>query len=330
MTLQRTVSPLKRESIHNPFCGKALGHNGEALVRSFHSAVRGAYFKTVSEKPALALFAYSSGYPIRMAFEAVKRQHGFAMPARIMLPLTSHHVHDESRAAFHSDFKGVRKRVFKEATADVADALEHSENPKGPIYLIDEVLSGACVTNIRNRLRVDLLEMGIRNEIKILALASQKKILFNDEFSAAAHELAERDCAYIHPVLYGQKHVRLRPMDVQLTSDGLDILLSAGIASFKAPGFDGLVKYKVATVFPVLDLFTTDNLRYDPLLFLDMQKGVLKATSRSYSHELQESTSALLYDCTQLEGICMDRDLAHNIGKRTMGQKLPKVLGDQF
>ncbi|MDD5340145.1 MAG: hypothetical protein PHV13_02760 [Candidatus ainarchaeum sp.] len=330
MISQRTAPPLKRESMLNPFAGKVLGSNGEALTRSFHLAVRGAYLKTATDKPALALFAYSSGYPIRMAFDAVGRVHGLPVPPRLMLPLTSHHVHREDKPEFLSDFKGMRKRLFDDAADDVADALHGSENPSGPIYLIDEVLSGACVTNIRKMLMGRLVQMGIFNEIKILALASQKDIVFDGSFSIAAHDLAAASYAYVHPEVYGRKDVTLRPRDVQLTVDGLDVLISAGVASFKASCFNDLVSEKIATVFPVLDLFTTDNLMYDPLLFLDRERRVLKATSRSFSQELKESTSTLLHQCGVLEEKYGEKEFSRHVATRTPPQGLPRAVRDQI
>lgn len=330
MTLNASSQFARRQSMLNPFCGSVLGRPFEARVRSFHLAVRKAYLKTACDRPALAVFAFSSGDPIRLAFETVGQHHGFAMPRRMMLPLTSHHVHGDDKAEFMADFRAIRQRSFIQAAKWITDALRRSRNPDGPVYIIDEALSGACVMSIMKRLKARLAENGMRNEIRILALASQKKMLFTDDFTEAAQELAARDGAYIHPAVYQRKHVRLRPTDVQLTTEGLGRLLSEGIVSFKAPGFNELIAAGVATAFPVLDLFTTDNLKYNPLLFLDRENGVLKDTARSYSGELLARTQALLNDCGALEAAYLNKGFSKDVERRMAAQPLPAVLKDQI
>lgn len=330
MTFDARYRPPGSRTMLNPFCGNVLGNHAEAKVRSFHLAVRKAYLKTAIDKPALAVFAFSSGDPIRLAFETVAMRHGFRMPGRLTLPLTSHHVHDEDKAAFTSDFRAIRKRGFAQAAGWIADALKRSSNPAGPVYLIDEVLSGACAMSIRKRLTAQLAKGGVANEVRILAVASQKRMLFGADFSEAAHDLADHGQAYVHPAVYQKKHVRLRPTDVQLTTEGLGRLLNNGIASFKAPGFNELVRAEIAIVFPVLDLFTTDNLSYNPLLFLDRERGVLKDTPRSYSTELLQSTAKLLSECAGLEAAYCDRQFSRNVESGVPAQPLPKVLKDQI
>ncbi|MCX6771927.1 MAG: hypothetical protein NTX79_07780 [Candidatus Micrarchaeota archaeon] len=259
-----------------------------------------AHAKVVEGKPSMLVFAHSSGYPIYRMFKAISSAKDSRMPPMCILPLSSHNFGDSSKKDIAENFKEVRQNTFSYSAKTIKRMLEGSVNPNSPIMLVDEVLSGSCVVGIRNSLKAWLEPVGVKNEIKVIGISSQKHLMFKKSILECASSLIERGMAFINHDSARQSH-GLTYEDLQLTPEGLKGLLFDGIATFKSLGFRRLVNKDVAYAIPVIDLFTSDNFKYNPLLVLNKEEMRLEARPQSYDSKVLSSTSALAYQVGILE-----------------------------
>jgi hypothetical protein len=259
-----------------------------------------AHAKIVEERPSLVLFAYSSGYPLYRVLKAISSEERSMLPPVCLLPLSNHHFSDSSKKDILANFREVKQNTYAYASRTIRSKLQESANPASPIILLDEVLSGSCVVGIRNALKDRLESMNVKNEIKIIGISSQKHITFKKSVLECASFLIDVGLAFINPSAAKQIG-DISYEDLQLTPAGLKTLLSSSMATFKNLGFRRLVNKDIAYAIPVIDLFTTDNLDYNPLLFLNKNEMRLETRAQSYSFTLLGKTSTLIHQISTLE-----------------------------
>lgn len=281
----------------NPFQDKMMQNElREPRIRSLAIAMKRAVEIVNGEKPAVVVFANSSGYPLYKIYTKLALREECNDPPALLLPLSSHHFLTQDKREVLGMFREIRENTFRHGAGEIEMGIGRSTNPNGPIYIMDEVLSGSCVVGIRNALSRFLQERGAGNEIRVIGISSQRHMRFvgyrpGEDLSKVAYGYAERGLAYIRQEMGGG--AALQPTDFQITFEGLRVMMEEGSATFKNVGFRRLVNRGIAHAIPVIDLFTTDNLDFNPLLALNRKGMRLESSAESYSTRVIENVSGL-------------------------------------
>lgn len=323
--ISSTSHPVKNNTLMNPFEARLLGGN-EAQIRSLHMAIRDAGYRVQFEKPSIVLFSNSSGFPLFKAYVALSQPKEASLPPVFLLPLSSHNFHEGSREKIYGNQKEIRANTYAAEAARLKKGIEFSQNPEGPIYLIDEVLSGASVVGIRRALEKSLRKAGMENRVHVVAIASQEHMLFQGSLPEMIYPLVEKGQAFMHPQVVEQMNKHIRYNDFQLTGAGLEALFAQDAVKFKNSGFEALIRAGVADVIPVIRLFTTDNLAYNPLLVLNEKGMRLEATPISYNHGVQKNTSKLMDNIISVEFYYQNKNCSLHPRDYFLPQPLPSRL----
>ena len=162
------------------------------------------------------------------------------------------------------------------------------------------------------------------------AIASQHQMLFERNSTSEIFSLATEGKAFVNPALLDSWPKTLSPCDFHLTNEGFKVLFDQGTVRFKNSGFEALVKQGVAHVLPVIELFTSDNLKYNPPLVLNEKDYVLEDRVMSYSFDVIGNTFGVVRQVAFLKTILFDKSVSPNVFDRFEPQKIPLRLVQQM